>query len=390
MQTPGITVSSFFDNRRSHTHTPPDYAGCHKPPVPDSEVVQIIKLFNAKQKKGDPDARLVWKCNTCVKGKAKAVHPQSHSSAPRPLGIKSTPQLLRPASSNPSDAIVIEDDDDDDIVILDKPPTPPAPVNRELAASSKRSRNIPVHERNQQVTFAPLPSITSSRDPKENNRSRVPGASASGDPAALQQHKKSIQIQSTSVPAKSSSHKEFITKKTTTVATRHDSGIDDPYIVSVTHSSDKQTTTEGDDVDDDPLEYLTPPQPPPAALPSLDPPRLPSPSEPSTLPTDVVSELTVKLVLLPAWISSRHSAPDAEPDLWERRRQARGHSNAKQRSVMSTSHNSGTKGEGFLPTSSRRKFKAQHLSSRTGKDVGQGATQTPFFFSVDEWMRLKV
>ncbi|KAJ3501064.1 hypothetical protein NLJ89_g9510 [Agrocybe chaxingu] len=91
---------------------------CHVPPVPDKELITVIKAYNEVKHK--PDARFNWTCGLC---KAK-VKPSSH--APSSSGIKPKPV---------PETIVI-DDDDDVVVLEERRPAPLANTKRELSESS--------------------------------------------------------------------------------------------------------------------------------------------------------------------------------------------------------------------------------------------------------------
>ncbi|PPQ70530.1 hypothetical protein CVT26_013988 [Gymnopilus dilepis] len=368
----------------------PPLARCHKPPIPDPELIKLIKLFNAKQKAGDPNARWEWTCNPCVTPKAITPQPQIAAPPARPLGIKTVSQRLATAQSKPSggsqsDAIVVDDDDDsDDIVILDKPPPPPAPANKKGKEPMlpSRSRNLSTLERNQPGTSISQASSSNLRDSKEIDRRPPVLASVPGHRTPAQSES-DVEIIAVSSPAKALPQKVLAAKKTATVVrTRNDTDIlIVDYPEPAVSNNEQQTPSVRDDPDDDGLEYLTPPQRAPAALPPVDPPRTPPeplPSDQPAVPTNVVSvsALTTKLLLLPAWIDSRHTAPDAEPDLWERRR----------RILERGKRNDPTAGRGGK-SSRGRKSKAHHLNS---SGLGVTSSKSSFFFSADDWMRQKL
>ncbi|KJA27703.1 hypothetical protein HYPSUDRAFT_34829 [Hypholoma sublateritium FD-334 SS-4] len=120
---------------------------CHRPPVSDKELIQIIGLFNKARAASDSTPKtLPWTCGACVKGKAPAAAPVASGSAtsgaipairtpiasgsgappaPRPEqapGPKGAPKAKAPSP------IVIDDDSDDDIVLLENPPPALAPA----------------------------------------------------------------------------------------------------------------------------------------------------------------------------------------------------------------------------------------------------------------------
>jgi len=72
--------------------------GCHLPPIPDAQLVEIIRAFN-EARKSKPDASLNWRCASCLKEKAK------------------------------HDPIII-DDDDDSIQIVEAPTKPLSSTKR--------------------------------------------------------------------------------------------------------------------------------------------------------------------------------------------------------------------------------------------------------------------
>lgn len=148
------------------------------------------------------------------------------------------------------------------------------------------------------------------------------------------------------------------------------------------------------DHDDDPLEYMTPP-PLPLPLPVAAPPMrgldyhgdgvggaktFTTPRKADILiQTQSISNPKVvqELGLLPSWINMRHSAPDADPDLWQRAFAARTQSPLAARSHASTA---GVDAPGETQATGRnvRKVKAKPLN---GAKVDRS-----FFFSADTWM----
>lgn len=71
------------------------FLGCHFPPIPDLDLIEIIRAFN-EARKSKPDASLNWKCASCLKGKARVINNEP----------------------------IVVDDDDDDVQIVETPEKP--------------------------------------------------------------------------------------------------------------------------------------------------------------------------------------------------------------------------------------------------------------------------
>lgn len=149
------------------------------------------------------------------------------------------------------------------------------------------------------------------------------------------------------------------------------------------------------DHDDDPLEYLTPP---PLPLPPVTAPPMrgldgPGVGGAETLSTprkaDILlqpqsmsnSKVVQEVGLLPSWINVRHSAPDAEPDLWQRAFAARTQSQLVARSHSSTAGVDVPGETQATGTNARKKVKA--------KPLNEAKVDRSFFFSADAWMNQK-
>ena len=146
------------------------------------------------------------------------------------------------------------------------------------------------------------------------------------------------------------------------------------------------------DDDDDPLEYLTPPPLPPPPPPVVVPP-LPGSDhhgvgvgEAKTLSTphnaDILiqtqsisnSEGVQEVGLLPSWINVRHSAPGAEPDLWQRALAIRTRTQLAARSNSSIAR---------VDVSEETQVTARKVKA---KPLNELKVERSFFFSADAWM----
>lgn len=89
-------ASSFVSPILSFTHLSL-FTGCHNPPIPDPELIAIIKTYN-EARKHNPNATLDWKCGACLKPKPKTI-----VSSDKP----------RPAYNTKDNPIVVDSDSDD-------------------------------------------------------------------------------------------------------------------------------------------------------------------------------------------------------------------------------------------------------------------------------------
>ncbi|CAA7259206.1 unnamed protein product [Cyclocybe aegerita] len=96
---------------------------CHTPPVPDKELIIIIKAYNEVKHK--PDARFNWACASC---KAKVKPSSSHAPSSSSIKPKPVPET------------VVIDDDDDVVVLEERRPVPLSNTKRELSESSAQQR----------------------------------------------------------------------------------------------------------------------------------------------------------------------------------------------------------------------------------------------------------
>jgi len=137
-----------------------------------------------------------------------------------------------------------------------------------------------------------------------------------------------------------------------------------------------------DDDDDDPLEYVTPP-PVTAPLPrESDHPGVGAktlsipPRAEIVIQTQSISIVAQEAGLLPSWINARHSAADAEPDLWHRALAARTQTQSATQSNSSTA----TVGKTQVPGPNvRKKVKAKPLNA--------AKVERSFSFFADAWMK---
>ncbi|KDR75330.1 hypothetical protein GALMADRAFT_547698 [Galerina marginata CBS 339.88] len=440
---PGIIVSTFlqfvFANITSFSPLTCCFTGCHQPPVSDNELIGIIRLFNSENEKGNHDVKLLWKCGACVKGKAKVIGPEGKSSVGNSTNTSSKKAIVsRPHQVSASrfvhspqkDPIIVIDDDDDDIVILDQPnrhakPVPPkASVIQPVAPTLE-----PEHEPAPPLR---LPVVSTSMLPNERSlltKSSFPAPSAAA-PEARQG--------ASPVPFTRSSNKIMHRGKKTHSEKQYDAGIrviDDPFIDSVssvkmtaplvpkpsliqrqrsssssalvsgfidlTVSTDEDSAmhdedrANGSDDDNDTLEYLTPPQPPAALLPSPEPPNAHAHNEPITVLSDPSASATTHPLLLPAWINARRTALDEEPYLWQRATrggQAYRRSTTANQLVSNATASPKVYGPPkIIPGLSRRKkFTARCFIPSNGKKPEKNVAHSPFWFDANLWAEQKM
>lgn len=319
---------------------------------------------------------------------------------------------------------ILIDDDDDDIIILDGPPkeskkteivqkstsTRPNVQNNAATRPDSLKRAEP-STKNQvsppeiPVVSTPVVEISKSRPHAQLDRPLV-----SHPPAVPSTNKPTVAKKSASSAHPQTMRKPPSTKSTgpsgpERVTATRESGIriiDDPFSVIPEVPSglikpalvQKSTSSSGlvsglvhlsmDDQEmaspnlsnmggDDPLEYMTPP-PLPLPPPGSDHHGVGGAKTLSTAPeadiliqTQSVSKVQ-EARLLPSWINVRHSAPDAEPDLWQR---------ARTQTQLAARSNSSTAGVG-PGANARRKMKAKPLNG--------AKVEKSFFFSADAWM----
>jgi len=144
--------------------------------------------------------------------------------------------------------------------------------------------------------------------------------------------------------------------------------------------------------DDDPLEYSTPPPLPPPVTPPLrgsdhhgvgvgGAKTLSTPHKASMLiQTQSISssEGVQEIGLLPSWINVRHSAPGAEPDIWQRALAMRTRTQLAARSNSSIARVGVSEETQATQANARKKVKA--------KPLNELKVERSFFFSADAWM----
>ena len=149
------STSEFFSNS----------TGCHIPPIPDPELIAIIKTYN-EARKHNPNASLNWKCGSCLKPKSKTIDSsdkprQTHNTKDNPIVIDSdsddkvtvveksgsSKQLKRTATRtiSPSDEVtrqITRKSADRAVRIIDDPVDFPVRPSQERSSSSRSSSNV--------------------------------------------------------------------------------------------------------------------------------------------------------------------------------------------------------------------------------------------------------
>lgn len=322
----GITVCTFI-TISTYPLTLFLFPGCHSPPVSDSELIAIIKIFNAE--KHNPAAKLTWQCGACIKAK-NTINQQSRQF----IAVRKT------APRRPQETIVI--DDDDEVIALDEPKRNNIQINQlSHAKRSSTTQNVLSHPKHPT-------SIT-----KDNKIQIIDDPFLVPDP---------------SPPSK--------TSQTSTIN-------EDRAMIDLTTSGD-----EGSIDSDNPLEYLTPPPRPISSskqatevvdkVPTILTPNQfpPHPSSQVAPQTSVMTTAAPQLLnqLLPRWLNDRSIIGGVKPDLWARTRLRQDQDTANRRGLREPSHQAAL----------LRKCKAHKLSE--GSLTYSRAT---IFLSAEGWLREK-
>jgi hypothetical protein len=351
--------------------------GCHVPPIPDAELVEIIRAFNEARKR-KPDASLNWRCASCLKG----------------------------IDHDPKKPIII--DDDDGIQIVEAPTKRPSSTKRthtENASFPAKVTNSKPKERTVQIIDDPIDYLipSTSRAPSSeqhsssSTRSLTSGYSTSNFTEVPQQRKPQSQgdesddaLEYTDTPKPSP---EPQNQRTTSLSNPHTgTGARLSFPTSASTLASASASSSGPDVHHShPTQELLEKTSTPTltSTPSLDTSN-PISNEPHTQAQHKPERPPIfHPSLLPHYINARYRTfesntendPTKISDIW--------YLSAVQRSKLGTRVSSSASSG---PALRKKKIKAvrNHAEVRSDNPNSEAlASKDPFFFFADTWMKEK-